>query len=381
MSRNLWCTGQLHPVELSLRSTTLSHIIISSRSGEDPIVIGHQARRKTLLTSHVTTMLLTIFSVISSVPANAQNVPAKSSSPAPETQAWAQKLAAWRTQHEMQVSSRNGWLTLAGLEWLKQGVNTIGSAADNTIHLPAQAPAHLALLTVMGGSQSGHTSPKAATPGDATIIQLLSPAGGFPPDFTIDGKPAREGTLRTEGAKTPVMMWRGISLAVLKRGDRYVVRIKDADSPLRVGFHGLSWYPPDANYRVTARWIPFKPPIVEEIPTVIGTMLKLPAPGLAMFMLNGKIVQLEPVIEDPASKTLFFILRDDTSKTATYGGGRFLHTGLPDRGLTEPGNLILDFNQLENPPCAYTDYATCPLPPKQNQLPIEIPAGEKRYQK
>lgn len=312
---------------------------------------------------------------------HAQNAAQNLASQTPaEVQAWQQNLSAWRTQHESQVSARDGWLTLAGLEWLKPGVNTIGSAPDSTIHLPQQAPAHLALLTLMSSSQTGHTAPNSNYP-TPTVIQLLSPAGGFPPDFTIDGKPAREGTLQVEGANAPTMAWRGISLAVLKRGDRYVLRIKDADSPLRTGFHGLNWYAPDANYRITARWIPFKPPIVQEIPTVIGTTLKLPAPGLAMFMLNGKVLQLEPVIEDPSSKTLFFILRDETSTSTTYGGGRFLHTALPDQGLTEPGNLVLDFNQLENPPCAYTNFATCPLPPKQNELEIEIPAGEKRYER
>ena len=325
--------------------------------------------------------LLAVFFALSDAPASAQNAVQKPGAQTPaEMQAWQQNLSAWRAQHESQVSARDGWLTLAGLEWLKPGVNTVGSAADNTVRLPEQAPAYLALLTLMSSSQPGHAAPNSNST-NSTVIQLLSPAGGFPPDFMIDGKPAREGTLQGEGANAPTMAWRGISLAVLKRGDRYVLRIKDADSPLRTGFHGLNWYAPDANYRITARWIPFKPPIVEEIPTVIGTTLKLPAPGLAMFMLNGKIMQLEPVIEDPASKTLFFILRDETSKTTTYGGGRFLHTSLPDRGLTEPGNLVLDFNQLENPPCAYTNFATCPLPPKQNQLEIEIPAGEKRYER
>jgi uncharacterized protein (DUF1684 family) len=126
--------------------------------------------------------------------------------------------------------------------------------------------------------------------------------------------------------------------------------------------------------------VPFKPPLVEEIPTVIGTTLKLPAPGLAMFLLDGKILHLEPVLEDPSAKTLFFILRDETSTTTTYGGGRFLHTGLPDHGLDQPGSLTLDFNRLENPPCAYTVYATCPLPPVQNRLTVALQAGERRYE-
>lgn len=318
--------------------------------------------------------------LLSSAPGSAQSTPVLSTASGPaETQSWQQNLLAWRAQHEIQVSAPDGWLTLAGLDWLKSGVNSIGSAPDNTIHLPPSAPAHLGLLTVMGSARSGHAS-GADTP-SASIVQLLSPAGGFPPELTLDGKPAREGTLEVEGAHPSTIAWRGISLAVLKRGDRFVLRIKDADSPLRTAFKGLNWYPPDPAYRVKARWIPFKPPIVQEIPTVIGTTLKLTAPGLAMFLLNGKIIQLEPVLEAPARKSLFFILRDQTSKTATYGGGRFLHSGLPDNGLNQPGSLVLDFNRLENPPCAYTDFATCPLPPKQNDLETELQAGEKRYEK
>jgi uncharacterized protein (DUF1684 family) len=218
-------------------------------------------------------------------------------------------------------------------------------------------------------------------PSIISIVQLLSPAGGFPPDLTIDGKPAREGALAVDNTKPSVIALHGLAMVILKRGDRFVLRIKDANSPARAGFHGLDWYAPNPNYRVVARWVPFKPAQVEEIPTVIGTTLKLPAPGLAVFMLDDEVLHLEPVLEDPAGKTLFFILRDETSKTSTYGGGRFLHTGLPDHGLDQPGSLVLDFNQLENPPCAYTAYATCPLPPEQNRLGVALQAGEQRYQR
>jgi Uncharacterized conserved protein len=289
-------------------------------------------------------------------------------------QAWEQSLQTWREEHEKQVSSRDGWLTLAGLDWLKSGVNSIGSDADCTIRLPESAPAHLALLTVQAVARAAGDSAS-----ESPVVQLLSPSGGFPEEFMLEGKPAREGSLELDGTKQAVMSWHNLSFAVMKRGDRFVLRIKDADSPLRANFHGLNWFPPDPAYRVTARWVPFKPPIVQEISTVIGTTLQVPTPGLAMFLLNGQVLQLEPVLEDPAGKSLFFILRDGTSKSSTYGGGRFLHTGLPDHGLEEPGSLVLDFNRLENPPCAYTSYATCPLPPSQNQLEVELNAGEKRF--
>jgi uncharacterized protein (DUF1684 family) len=105
----------------------------------------------------------------------------------------------------------------------------------------------------------------------------------------------------------------------------------------------------------------------------------MPAPGLAEFTLDGKTVQIEPVLEDPSSKELFFILRDATSHTTTYQASRFLYTDFPDHGLDQPGSLVLDFNRLQNPPCAYTPYATCPLPPYINRLAISIPAGEQRY--
>ncbi|HEX4758138.1 MAG TPA: DUF1684 domain-containing protein [Terracidiphilus sp.] len=297
---------------------------------------------------------------------------------------WQQEIAAWRSQREKEISAPDGWLALAGLEWLKPGINSVGSAANNKIHLPTQAPEHLGLFTVMDNSQSSSSKPaKGSTQAASanTTIQLLAPSGGFPPDLTMDGKPAREGTLLVDDAKPSTIAWRGLSLVVLKRGDRFVLRIKDANSPVRTSFHGLNWYPAEPRYRVTARWIPFKPPLVEEISTVIGTKLTLPAPGLAMFLIDGKVQHLEPVLEDPSGKTLFFILKDATSKTASYGGGRFLHSGLPDHGLDQPGTLSLDFNQLENPPCAYTNYATCPLPPVQNQLEVAIEAGEKRYER
>ncbi len=297
--------------------------------------------------------------------ARAQFTVAETSTPSTtEPAQWQQDDAAWRAARAQEISAADGWLTLAGLEWLKPGINTVGSGTDNQIKLVAQTPEHLGLLTVNAG-----------------IVQLLAPSGGFPPELLLDGKPAREGSLSVDDAKPSIIAWHGLTLVVLKRGDRFVLRIKDANSAARSAFHGLNWYVPDAHYLVTARWVPFKPAQVEEIPTVIGTTLKLPAPGLAMFLVDGKVQHLEPVLEDPSGKTLFFILRDETSSKTTYGGGRFLHTGLPDHGLDQPGSLTLDFNRLENPPCAYTDYATCPLPPEQNRLGVALEAGERRYER
>jgi uncharacterized protein len=275
---------------------------------------------------------------------------------------WRQELDAWRAQREHELSAPDGWLTLVGLEWLKPGVNSFGAADDNQIKIRAQAPPHIGLLTVSG-----------------TTVQLLAPSGGFPSGLQIDGKPPREGVLSADDAKPSTLTWHGLTLVVLPRGGRYALRVKDADSPTRTEFRGLHWYAPNPTYRVTARWIPYKPPQIEKIATIIGTTLNMTAPGAAEFLLKGKIYLLEPVIEGGEKDKLFFILRDTTSQTTTYQAARFLHTGLPSNGLTQPGALTLDFNELYNPPCAYTPYATCPLPPEKNRLAVAIEAGEQRY--
>jgi len=275
---------------------------------------------------------------------------------------WRQDLDAWRERRAQEIGGPGGWLTLAGMEWLKPGANSVGAAADNQIQLHIQAPDHIGLITVSD-----------------TAVQLVATLDGFPPDLTVDGQPAKEGPLEV-GANPSVINWHGVSLAVLDRGGRYALRIKDADAPARGSFQGLNWYAPDPHLSVQATWVPFTPPHTEAIPTGIGTSLNFPAPGIAVFRLGKIKLTLEPVLENPDDHTLFFILSDDTGKDATFAGGRYLHTQFPDHGLDKPGKLILDFNRLENPACAYTSYASCPQPPEKNRLAVPLEAGEKRFQ-
>ena len=291
---------------------------------------------------------------------------------------WREELAAWRAGRERTVSAPDGWLTLVGLEWLKPGFNSFGAAKDNQIQVRAQTPEHMGLLTVSGGKASAGKPANGAAQA-APILQLLAPAGGFPADLTVDGAPAREGQLTVTAAKPAVIAWHGITLTVQERGGRFALRIQDANAPTRADFRSLNWYAPDERFRVMARWIPFDAPHTEKIPTGQGTTLDLPTPGVAEFTLDGQLLHLAPVMEDREGKTLFFILRDKTSQTATYAEARFLHTGLPDHGLDKTGTLTLDFNRLENPACAYTPYANCPQPPEVNRLPVALEAGEKLY--
>lgn len=270
----------------------------------------------------------------------------------------------WRAEHTAELLKPDGWLSLVGLEWLQPGDNSVGSSNDNKVHL-SKGPAHLAVLRLEGDN-----------------VTLNPPPGGFPQDFLVSGAPAKPQSLRAEGNKdklAPRMTIGDLSLYVIRRESRFALRIKDAHSPSITGFHNLKWYPPDETYRVTAKWIPYAPFKTISLATLVGTSYDQPVPGTAEFILTGKMWRLEPVLEDPAVAKLFFILRDTTSTTTTYSACRFLYTGFPSNGLDKPGELVLDFNRLENPPCAYTPYSTCPLPPLGNRLPIPLPVGEQRY--
>jgi len=281
---------------------------------------------------------------------------------------WSTDLKEWRTQHAEQLQKPDGWLSLVGLEWLQPGETRVGSAPGNNIVLPT-GPAQLAVLHLEGDT-----------------VAISPPAGGFPADLLIDGRPASARTLptgTTSDKENPRLKIGSLLLYVIKRSERYALRVKDSKSPALSAFHGLKWFAPDARYRITARWVPYDSPKKTTFTTLVGTSYSQAVPGVAEFTLAGKRYRLEPVIEEPnddhPDTKLFFIIRDMTSKTTTYGACRFLYTSFPTGGLEKPGELVLDFNKLENPPCAYTSFATCPLPPPGNRLPVSIPAGEKRY--
>src|SRR6266852_4682043 len=250
---------------------------------------------------------------------------------------------AWRTQHATDLQKPDGWLSLVGLEWLEPGETSIGSAQDNKIHLPSTAPAHIGILKLQNNA-----------------VTLLPTKEGFPSGLQIDGAPAKQLSLRADQDKDKFnshVTIGTINFYVIKRADKFALRIKDA------------------------KWTPYVPAKSVSLPTHVGTEYSEPVPGFAEFTLQGKTFRLEPVLEDPDNPKLFFILRDTTSTETTYPACRFLYTTFPNHGADQPGALLLDFNQLENPPCAYTPYATCPLPPAGNRLPIALPVGEQRYHK
>ncbi|HYK40134.1 MAG TPA: DUF1684 domain-containing protein [Candidatus Eremiobacteraceae bacterium] len=279
--------------------------------------------------------------------------------------AWQKSVDEFHEKHTANLQKPDGWLSLVGLEWLQPGDTSVGSAPDNKVKLPAAHPAHLAVFHL-----------------ENNVVTLLPPKDGFPAGLVVGGKAAAQQVLRTDpdsDKNNPHLIVGTLNLYAIRREGRFALRIKDSESPSLKQFHALKWYSPDEAYRVTAKWIPYTPPKSVTLLTLVGTSYPQPVPGAAEFVLQGKTYRLEPVLEDPADTKLFFILRDTTSATTTYGACRFLYTALPSNGLDKPGELVLDFNRLENPPCAYTPYATCPLPPQGNRLPIALPVGEKRY--
>lgn len=277
--------------------------------------------------------------------------------------AWLQGLLAWRDDRAKTLSAPEGWMSLTGLEPIEEGRSTLGSAPDSQVPLKGQVPAQLGVLERKGRE-----------------VRLLPPPGGFPAGFAVDGKPAGEQALHADDEPQASRLTYGsLVFFVIRRGERIMLRVKDAQAPVRVQFRQLNWYAPDPSYKVKAKWTPYVPWKEISVPSIIGTEDRMPVPGVAEFTLQGHSYTLEPVIEEPGDTQLFFMLRDTTSPKTSYGAGRFLYTDFPDHGLDQPGELAIDFNHTRNPPCAYTPYATCPIPPKRNWLPIDLPVGEKKY--
>ena len=266
------------------------------------------------------------------------------------------EIAGWRAQRLAEFGGEQGWLALAGLYWLREGEHRLGAAPDADIVFPAGAPAEVGTLTLQAGVVQLHVAPGVdARIADAKITDMALRSDVDP------SQPAQRVTIAGR-----------FTLLILARGDRLGLRLYDRDSPERTHFAGIESYPVAERWRVTARFEPYPTPRLVDHPTVIGTT-KAEIPGVAIFTIDGVERRLTPIREHgPAGDELLFVFRDRTSDAETYPGGRFLITGLPRAGA-----LVLDFNRAHNPPCAFTPYATCPLPLPENRLDVRVDAGEK----
>jgi uncharacterized protein (DUF1684 family) len=260
-----------------------------------------------------------------------------------------------REREERFKNTERGWLGLAGLYWLRDGENRVGSDPDNDIVLPPVAPGCIGIIQYNNGTAT------------------FRAARGVP--IYCNGRQVMLKTLVADIYKDADFLQFGdLTMVLLERADRHLIRVWDKNSQLRKDFTGFKQYPVNPEYRVEAKYSAYDTPKLVSIQDVIEIYHEVPIQGYVTFKLQGQKHRLEAMVDEDEYMRLDF--RDETNGDTTYIGGRFLIAEMP-----KDGKLIVDFNQAYNPPCAYTDYATCPLPPPENRLPIRIEAGEKAYRK
>jgi uncharacterized protein len=277
-------------------------------------------------------------------------VSAFAKTPVVQSFAYRQSYAQWR--QELDDSRRQNWLTLVGLFWLRDGDNRVGGDQKDDVPLPSdKAPAQVGTISFHDGKAIFTALPSAlVTTGDKQV-------------HTIELKP-------DSGDHPTVLQIGDLRMLLIQRGNRFGMRVRDPHSSNLTAFKGTEFYPLSDRYLVNATFIPYEKPKQVAIPTVIGTDAAMDSPGELEFMLNGQKIRIQAVTE--GTPELMLIIKDKTSGKTTYPAGRFLYTDPP-----KDGHVVIDFNRAYNPPCAFTSYATCPLPPRENMLPIAVEAGEK----
>lgn len=279
-------------------------------------------------------------------PQNAGNPPPAASTATPAAaRSHEAEILEWRAARVARLKKDDGWLTLVGLQWLSEGKN------------PIQIPAGSGNVVLHQG----------------TVTLEPVPGSGL----TIDGKTVAGPVALVDDSnpKGPTVVQRGtVKFVAIKRADRFGLRVRDTASDARNHFLGIDYFPIDARWRVEARFEPYNPPRHRQVMNVLGFTTDEVAPGLLHFTIDGKEYGLEPILEQ-GETDYFIIFKDATSGKETYGAARYVYAHPPDAN----GKTVIDFNKAYNPPCAFTPFATCPLPGPQNRLPIAVTAGEKKY--
>lgn len=267
---------------------------------------------------------------------------------------YTQSIETLRAERVARLTTPNGWLTLIGRHQLSPGPNTVGTATDNSIQLAA-GPPYLGTVTLAADRRI------TLTPAPSALLE-------------INGVPAHGPTeLVWQDDKLTRVTFGTASFSVMRRGENLYLRVRDRAAPTLAHFAGLDYFPIDPAWRIEAGWVPFDPVRQVNITNMIGITEPAPVPGKAVFTYAGRTVELLPI--DEGGDELFFVLTDLTAGEETYEASRFLYAAKP-----KDGKIILDFNRMQNPPCAFTAFATCPLPPRENRMPFRVTAGEKKYQ-
>jgi uncharacterized protein (DUF1684 family) len=273
-------------------------------------------------------------------------------SPPPPTESPVTVNEKWRAKHE--ADYRRDWVTIAGLHPLKPGANTAGSASTNDIVLPASTPATLGQF--MLNDRQVRFEPAQGAP-----VLLKDRPVTAPIDLRDDSAPGADELVVGD-----------VRLLVHVSGDKRGIRVRDPNGPLAKGFLGFTWFPIDLQYRVVGRFIRDSQPRRVEVLNTFGDLDEYSTEGVVEFTLLGRTLRLRPFTTRP--KRFYFVFRDASSGQETYESARFLYADLLD-----DGTAVLDFNQAYNPPCAFNPYTTCPIPIRENHLPVKVLAGEKAY--
>lgn len=265
-----------------------------------------------------------------------------------------------REQRASDLVADRSWFTLAGLFWLNEGENRVGSDPTSAVILDEAYPPHAGSFYLEDYGVTLVPQPDV----DMMVNDqpLTGQSGGQVMQSDMSGNPdwAVLGSL---------------SFLVIERGERIGIRIFDSEAEPRRQFQGLDWYAVDPAWQITARFEPYDPPKPIHITNILGDTHEAGSPGKVVFEQDGQRYELDA---EARGEGLFFNFRDATNKSETYGAGRFLYAKLPE-DESGKGEVVLDFNRATNPYCAYTAYATCPLPPQANTLELAVTAGEKRY--
>ena len=256
----------------------------------------------------------------------------------------------WWAQRDERLRDPNGWLTLVGLYWLKAGENRFGADASNDIPLIGRdVPAHAGSLWLEDGE-----------------VRLQAHGEAAPRPEPLASDVSGEPTVIEAGS---------LHMYVIQRGQRWGLRVRDHESPAISAFGGMDHFPIDPSWRVQGRLLPAKPDERLEIIDVTGDIGSEETPGTVEFEHGGRTWSLAALPGDADEQRLWLVFGDATNGSETYGGGRFLYSG----PLADDGSVVLDFNLAYNPPCVFSPYATCPLPPPQNRLNLRIEAGERDF--
>ncbi len=271
--------------------------------------------------------------------------------PAPVPDHYPESIEEWKQYRIDVLSGPTNWLRLDGIYWLEEGENSFGSGRDQDLQFPeGTIPEHAGIVILEDG------------------IITMKVAEGV--TITHEGEPVAEMVL-FDGENRPHAEHAELEWFIDTRGDRHGVRLYNKDNPKADAFDGFPAYPVDPGWHLKARFIPHSDSISVTLDNVIGEEVERYSPGTIEFDAGGR---LHSVLAFEASSGLFIMFSDETNKTETYHAGRYMIIPLPD----DDGNTIIDFNKAYNPPCAFSKFTTCQLPPLQNRLDIAIPAGEKR---